>query len=54
MARPDSCSFLPLPQAQHVLLALTDGEQYGYAIMQAAEDSSDGIGGWGQPLSTAR
>lgn len=37
-------SFLPLPQAQfHVLVALTAGEMHGYAIMQAVEDSSDGI-----------
>jgi DNA-binding PadR family transcriptional regulator len=33
-----------LPQAQfHVLVALTDGERHGYAIMQAVEASSDGI-----------
>ena len=37
-------SFLPLPQAQfHVLVALTEGEMHGYAIMQAVEASSDGI-----------
>lgn len=36
--------FLPLPQAQyHVLVALTDGERHGYAIMQAVEDSSNGL-----------
>jgi DNA-binding PadR family transcriptional regulator len=44
VAHPDPSSFLPLPQAQfHVLVALTDGERHGYAIMQAVEDSSDGI-----------
>lgn len=37
-------SFLPLPQAQfHVLVALTDGEHHGYAIMQSVEESSAGI-----------
>jgi DNA-binding PadR family transcriptional regulator len=37
-------SFLPLPQAQfHVLVALSGGEMHGYAIMQAVEESSDGI-----------
>lgn len=41
---PDPSSFLPLPQAQfHVLVALTDGELHGYAIMQAVEESSDGV-----------
>ncbi len=40
----DPSSFLPLPQAQfHVLVALTDGELHGYAIMQAVEESSDGV-----------
>ncbi len=44
MAAPDPSSFLPLPQAQfHVLVALTDGERHGYAIMQDVEASSDGI-----------
>lgn len=44
MVEPDLSSFLPLPQAQfHVLVALTDGERHGYAIMQAVETSSDGI-----------
>ena len=44
MAHPDPQSFLPLPQAQlHVLVALTEGERHGYAIMQAVEASSDGI-----------
>ena len=36
--------YLPLPQAQfHVLVALTDGEQHGYAVMQAVEHTSAGI-----------
>lgn len=36
--------FLPLPPAQfHVLVALTEGERHGYAIMQDAEASSGGI-----------
>jgi DNA-binding PadR family transcriptional regulator len=40
----DPSSFLPLPQAQfHVLVALTDGERHGYAIMQGVEASSRGI-----------
>ena len=44
MTKSDPLSFLPLPQAQfHVLVALTDGEMHGYAIMQAVEDSSDGV-----------
>jgi DNA-binding PadR family transcriptional regulator len=44
MADLDSSSFLPLPQAQfHVLVALTEGERHGYAIMQAVETSSNGI-----------
>ncbi len=44
MARPDPTSFLPLPQAQfHVLVALTEGERHGYAIMQAVETSSGGV-----------
>lgn len=35
---------LPIPQAQfHVLVALTEGEMHGYAIMQAVESSSGGI-----------
>ncbi len=41
MAAPDPVEFLPLPQAQfHVLVALTEGELHGYAIMQAVEESS--------------
>ncbi len=44
MADLDPSSFLPLPQAQfHVLVALTEGERHGYAIMQAVERSSNGI-----------
>ena len=44
MAEPDPSSFLPLPQAQfHVLVALTDGERHGYAIMQGVEASAGGV-----------
>ncbi|MEO6711870.1 MAG: PadR family transcriptional regulator [Mycobacteriales bacterium] len=44
MTNRTPASFLPLPQAQfHVLVALTDGESHGYAIMQAVESSSNGI-----------
>lgn len=44
MASRDPASFLPLSQTQfHVLVALTDGEKHGYAIMQGVEDSSGGI-----------
>ena len=44
MTEPDPSSFLPLPQAQlHVLVALTEGERHGYAIMQSVEDSSNWI-----------
>lgn len=40
----DSSGFLPLPQAQfHILVALTGGELHGYAIMQAVEQSSNGV-----------
>jgi len=43
VARPDPTSFLPLPQAQlHVLVALTNGDRHGYAIMQDVEASSNG------------
>jgi DNA-binding PadR family transcriptional regulator len=36
--------YLPLPQAQfHVLVALAGGELHGYAIMQAVEQSSNGV-----------
>ena len=41
---PDPTAYLPLPQAQfHVLVALTEGERHGYAIMKAVEKSSNGI-----------
>ena len=44
MVHADPTSYLPLPQAQfHVLVALTDGERHGYAIMQAVEESSGGV-----------
>ena len=44
MGKPEISSFLPLPQAQfHVLVALTEGERHGYAIMQDVERSSGGI-----------
>lgn len=44
MAIPTPSSLLPLPQAQfHVLVALTDGERHGYAVMQSVEDSSGGL-----------
>ena len=44
MADLDPGAFLPLPQAQfHVLVALTEGDRHGYAIMQAVEDSSAGL-----------
>ena len=35
---------LPLPQAQfHVLVALSGGVHHGYALMQAVEESSNGV-----------
>jgi DNA-binding PadR family transcriptional regulator len=44
VASPDPKAFLPLPQAQfHVLVALSDGERHGYAVMQAVERSSGGV-----------
>ncbi len=44
MDLPESATFLPLPQAQfHVLVALTDGDKHGYAIMQAVESSSNDL-----------
>ncbi len=44
MADLEPRAFLPLPQAQfHVLVALTEGERHGYAIMQAVEKSSSGV-----------
>ncbi|HVM55539.1 MAG TPA: PadR family transcriptional regulator [Acidimicrobiales bacterium] len=40
----DPSSHLPLPQAQfHVLVALTEGERHGYAIMQSVEATSGGV-----------
>ena len=44
MVDPDPASYLPLPQAQfHVLVALSQGERHGYAIMQDVEASSNGL-----------
>ncbi len=44
MAGLDPKTFLPLSQAQfHVLVALTEGERHGYAIMQAVEGPSSGV-----------
>jgi DNA-binding PadR family transcriptional regulator len=44
MVEPDPSSHLPLPQAQlHILVALTEGERHGYAIMQDVETSSNGV-----------
>lgn len=44
MSDAESNDFLPLPQAQfHVLVALTEGNRHGYAVMQAVEESSGGI-----------
>ena len=44
VATVDSTFHLPLPPAQfHVLVALTDGDRHGYAIMQAVEESSGGV-----------
>jgi DNA-binding PadR family transcriptional regulator len=35
---------LPLPQAHyHVLVALSGGTHHGYAVMQAVEESSNGV-----------
>jgi DNA-binding PadR family transcriptional regulator len=45
MAKPeiDPLSVLPLtPAVFHVLLALSDGERHGYAIMQEVAASTDG------------
>ncbi len=40
----DPRSLLPLPAAQfHVLVALTEGDRHGYAVMQAVEESSGGV-----------
>jgi len=39
--RPES--FLPLtPAVFHILLALTDGEKHGYAVMQEVEEMTEG------------
>ena len=44
MPDKDPYSFLPLPQTEfHVLVALTEGERHGYAMMQAVEESSGGL-----------
>ena len=41
LAEPES--FLPLtPAVFHIMLALTDGEQHGYAIMQSVQDATEG------------
>jgi DNA-binding PadR family transcriptional regulator len=43
MSQPDHESFLPLtPAVFHVLLALTDSEKHGYAIMQSIAQTTDG------------
>lgn len=43
MAHADPSSFLPLPQAQfHILVALSEGERHGYAIMGSVEETSGG------------
>jgi DNA-binding PadR family transcriptional regulator len=40
---PRPAEFLPLtPAVLHILLALADGEQHGYAIAQAVESLTDG------------
>jgi len=40
---PKPADFLPLtPAVLHILLALTDGEQHGYAVAQAVEELTDG------------
>jgi DNA-binding PadR family transcriptional regulator len=40
---PRAADFLPLtPAVLHILLALADGEQHGYAIAQAIEALTDG------------
>ena len=41
--QPRPADFLPLtPAVLHILLALADGEQHGYAIAQAVEALTDG------------
>lgn len=43
MARRDARSFLPLkPNWLHILVALVEGEQHGYAIMQRVLERTDG------------
>jgi DNA-binding PadR family transcriptional regulator len=40
----ESSQHLPLAPAQfHVLVALSDGDRHGYAIMQAVEEASGGV-----------
>ena len=40
---PRPADFLPLtPAVLHILLALADGEQHGYAVAQAVESLTDG------------
>ena len=40
----DPSHHLPLAPAQfHVLVALSDGDRHGYAIMQAVEEASGGV-----------
>lgn len=44
MAARQPDAFLPVPQTQfHVLVALTEGERHGYAIMGDVEESSGGV-----------
>jgi DNA-binding PadR family transcriptional regulator len=44
VSETEPSDFLPLPQAHfHVLVALTEGDRHGYAVMQAVEDSSGGL-----------
>ena len=39
-----AAEFLPLPLAQfHILVALSEGDSHGYAIMQHVEKSSGGL-----------
>ena len=40
---PDLESYLPLtPAVFHILLALSDGEKHGYAIMRVVKETTDG------------
>jgi DNA-binding PadR family transcriptional regulator len=40
---PDLENYLPLtPAVFHILLALSDGEKHGYAIMRVVEETSEG------------